>query len=329
MIDTYITISVNRKSDIEQIQQRIIQNNIQFPVYILEYEHSYQINFTSDYEEWELDNAILQCFPDYEYTKDLERGRKEIRIQISRNQSEFSTDDWGRRIESPLNETKFLVKKSNSKPGKFSPRIKVLFESNEQIYYTNIVHGINKATNEKGFLLLNNFQSENNDTAEIIKDRLYKSPLEAFHSGYSKILELAETDFSLYLEKKKKDIKDVQKLPRKIIRDFVNACNKLDTKKILENLDEHLVFEMLKNRQTTISTKGVEEFKEFLSTSNQQLCGKNYKIRSSWDFSFQTITIGLKYLQSPTNQEVSNMQKYEQMKFVLDGNKIISIINEN
>lgn len=110
MIETYITISVNRKTDIDQIQDIIIKNNIQFPVYFLEYGDSYQINFTSDYEEWELDTAILKCFPEYEYTTELGKGGKEIRIQISRHQSEFSTDKWGRPIENPLNEKKYLVK---------------------------------------------------------------------------------------------------------------------------------------------------------------------------------------------------------------------------
>lgn len=156
MIETEITITVNRKSDIEQVQQKIIENKIRFPVYIREFEYSYQINFTSDYEEWEMDTAILSCFPDYEYTTDLERGRKEIRIQIFRYQSELSTDGWGRPIENPLNETKYLVKKSINKSEKFNPKIKVLFEDKEEYYYVNIVNGINKATDEKGFLLLDN-----------------------------------------------------------------------------------------------------------------------------------------------------------------------------
>ena len=126
MIETEISITVNRKSDIDLIKQKIVENKFQFPIYIREYEFSYQINFTSDYEEWELDTAILDSFPGYEFTTDLEKGRKEIRIQIIRYQSELSTDGWGRRIENPLNETKYLVKTSASKPEKFSPKIKVL-----------------------------------------------------------------------------------------------------------------------------------------------------------------------------------------------------------
>ena len=122
MIETQISITVNRKSDIALLEQKIIENQFQFPVYIREYEFSYQINFTSDYEEWELYTAILSSFPGYEFTTDLERGRKEIRIQISRYQSELSTDGWGRRIENPLNETKYLIKTSINK------EIKIMFK---------------------------------------------------------------------------------------------------------------------------------------------------------------------------------------------------------
>ena len=110
MIETEISITVNRKSDITLLEQTIVGNKFQFPVYIREYEFSYQINFTSDYEEWELDTAILNSFPGYEFTTDLEKGRKEIRVQISRYQSELSTDGWGRRIENPLDETKNIGK---------------------------------------------------------------------------------------------------------------------------------------------------------------------------------------------------------------------------
>ncbi|WP_223225280.1 hypothetical protein [Sphingobacterium cavernae] len=83
MIETEISIIVNRKTDIDLIQQKIIENNFRFPVYVLEFEEGFQIKTTSDYEEWELDTLILNSFPEYEFTTDLEKGRKEIRLQIS------------------------------------------------------------------------------------------------------------------------------------------------------------------------------------------------------------------------------------------------------
>ncbi len=329
MIETEISITVNRKSDLTLLEQAIVGNKFQFPVYILEYEFSYQINFTSDYEEWELDTAILNSFPGYEFTTDLEKGRKEIRVQISRYQSELSTDGWGRRIENPLDETKYLVKKSVNKPEKFNPKIKVLFEDKEQYYFVNIVDGVNSATEEKGFLLLDHFKNNETDEATFFKDRLYKSPLEAFRSGYYKLSEVVDKDFGTFLENKKKETREIQKLPRKIIRDFINACNSSDENSILKDLDEDIFFEIRKNWKSLFETEGLSEFKKYLSSSDQQLCGKNFKIRSSWDFNLPKVIIGLKYFPKSSNTEERPFQKYGQIEFVLEKNKIIRIIDES
>lgn len=329
MIETEISITVNRKSDIDLIKQKIVENKFQFPIYIREYEFSYQINFTSDYEEWELDTAILDSFPGYEFTTDLEKGRKEIRIQIIRYQSELSTDGWGRRIENPLNETKYLVKTSASKPEKFSPKIKVLFEDKEQYYFINIVDGINKATDEKGFLLLDDFKTNNEaNKADILKDKLYKSPMEAFQWGYSKMSEVVENDFSIYLENKKKEVREIQKLPRKIIRDFIKSCNSSDESNILKHLDEHTIFEKRKNWKTIFEVEGISKFKEYLSSSEQELYGKDFKIRSSWNFNLPNVTIGIKYFPPSVDKGNKFNLKYEQMTITLNNNKITSIIYE-
>jgi hypothetical protein len=326
MIETNITITVNRKPDIELIEQKIIQRKIQSPVYIREYEFSFQVSFTSDYEEWELDSAILNCFPEYEYTEDLERGRKEIRLIISRYQSELSTDDWGRPIENPLNETKYLVKKSVKKAGKFNTKIKVLFEDREQFYFINIVNDINKKTQEQGFLLLNDFKTNNEDnSAEILKDQLYKTSSEAFDSGLHRMSNVVDNDFSLYLENKKKEIEEIQKLPRKIIRDFIKAYNNLDERSILKNLDERLVYERRVIWQTISTTNGLDEFKKFFHSHHQTLSGRNLKI-SSWTIELPRVTISVKYL--PIS-ETRPLPKYGQIRFLLENNKIIDIIDES
>ena len=328
MVETNVSITVNRKSDITILEQTIIANKFQFPVYIREYEFSYQIDFTSDYEEWELDTAILNSFPGYEFTTDLEKGRKEIRVQISRFQSELSTDGWGRRIENPLDETKYLVKASANKSEKFNPKIKVLFEDKEQYYFVNIVDGINSATEEKGFLLLDCFETDEANEAAFFKDRLYKSPLEAFHSGYYKLSELVDKDFSTYIKNKNKKNRKIQKLPRKIIRDFINACNASDDSSIVHNLDEKIIFEERKNWKTIFETEGLSKFKEYLNSSKQQLCGKNFKIRSSWSFNLPNVTIDVKYFPLPTEGNMHPTQKYEQIRFVLNDEKIVSILYE-
>lgn len=331
MIETEITILINRKSDIGVIKKNIIETNIQFPVYIFEYENHYRINFVSDYEEWELDSKILDFFPEYEFTTSLENGRKEIRLQLSRYQSEFSSDNWGRPIESPLNETKYLIKKSNIKLVKFNPKIKVLFGRNEQNYYINIVNGINKATEEKGFLLLNDFKSnDENKEVEIIKDKLYKSPIEAFNNGYYKIQEIVNQDFKDYIEAQKKEIRERQKLPRKLIRDFINSCNKSEIEGILKNLDENLIFEKRIRWKTELMIEGIQEFETYIKSPNQELFAKNFKIRSSWSINLPHITIGVKFYPITTDheEEIRNTLKYKQIRFEINNNKIISIIEE-
>lgn len=332
MIETEITILVNRKSDIDLIKQKIIDSKIQFPIYILEYKNHYQINFVSDYEEYELESSILECFPEYEFTSDLERGRKEIRLQLSRYQSELSTDDWGRPIENPLDEIKYLIKKSNGKPEKFNPEIKVLFEDKEQCYYINIVDGINQTSGEKGFLLLNEFKTKNiGNGTDFFKDRLYKSLFEAFNSGCLKMQNVVNKDFANHIENRKKELRELQKLPRKIIRDFINACNKSDNEGILKNLAKTVIFEKRTHWQTELRIEGIEELKEYIKSPNQELCARNLTIRSSWDFNLPNVTIGVKYFPVSTNSEneISNTQQYRRIRFVLKENKIVSITEEN
>ncbi|CAI8878874.1 hypothetical protein [Chryseobacterium sp. IT-36CA2] len=327
MIETEITITINRKSDIEQVEQKIINSKIQSPVFIRKYAHSYQIDFTSDYEQWELDTAILGAFPDYEYVTNLGGGRKEIRVQVSRYQSPYSTDGWGRQIETPLNETKYLVKKSDKRFEEFSSTIRVLFGDEEQHYYVNTVPGLNKANDEQGVLLLNNFKTKNKDS-EIFGDKLYRSEWDAFHSAYYKMQNVINADFVLYLEKKKKETTAIQKVPRKIIRDFIAACNSFDEDAIIKNLHETMSFEKLKNFRSTVRTDGIIAFKEYLTSADQQLCGKNFKIRTSWNFALPVVTIGVKYFPSASEQGAVQQQKYDRIQFRLQDDRINRIIIE-
>lgn len=276
-----------------------------------------------------MDKAILACFSGYEFTSDLERGRKEIRVEISRHQSEFCTDGWGRPIENPLNETKYLVKKSKEKSERFSSVIKVLFEETERDYYVNIIDGFNRATKEQGFLLLNEFRVENEDSnVEILKDKLYKTPLEAFYEGYYKMHELVDADFTVYLENKRKEIRETQKIPRKIIRDFIKACNSFNEKDILKNISENIVFEKRKNWQTVFRANGIDEMKEYLNSATQSLCFKDLKIRSSWNFNLPIVTIGIKFFPISDDPEIKHPQKYGQIIFTLEDDEIVSIIEE-
>jgi len=326
MVETEVTVIITRKSDLQTIEQLIIERKIQFPVYIREFELNYQVSFTSDYEEWELDTAILHSFPGYEFTTELGKGQKEIRLQVSRYQSEFSTDGWGRPIENPLNETKYLQKKAVNKLEKFNPKVKVLFENQEQYYFVNIVGGINKTTEEKGFLLLDSFKANVNiDEAGVLKDKLYMSPLEAFYAGCYRMSDIVERDFKLYIEEKKKAIKNTEKQPRKIIRDFIHACNRFDEANLYKNLDDKVVYERRLNWKTVLITKGIDAFKQFIQSQDQHLCKSDLKIRSSWTVNLPSVTIGVKY--PADNAAKTLFEKYGQFTFIIKDHKIVNIID--
>lgn len=212
MIETQINISVNRKADINTIKSILIRNKIESPVYLTEFGENFAINFTSSYEEWELDKLIIDAFAGYEFTTDLHHGREEIRVEISRYQSELCTTDWGNSIDNPLNETKYLIKKSVEAPIQFNPAIKVLFGPDEQIYHINIIPGINNSTREKGFLLVDEFKYEADPaTADFFPDKLYKTQLDAFYIGKDKLENIVDRDFKDFLEIKRKKNNSVKK----------------------------------------------------------------------------------------------------------------------
>lgn len=211
-----------------------------------------------------------------------------------------------------------------------NPKIKVLFEDKEQYYYVNIVDGINKANDEKGFLLLDNFKNKiEYNTAELLKDRLYKTKLEAFHSGYNKLSELVDDHFKLHLEKKKKKNREIEKLPRKIIRDFIKACNSFDEVALFKNLDKDFIYERRLNWKIISKANGIAEFKEHLNSPEQHLFNKSFKISSSWTFNLPRISIGVKYFPVSTDTEKQPFQKYGEIGFILEDNIITSIIDES
>lgn len=329
MIETQISIIINRKKDLELIKSCFINNKIQFLIYISEYEEHFTANFTSDYEEWELETEILKHLPEYEFTESLDKGRKEIRLQISRYQSQFCTDGWGRPIENPLNETKYLIKKSKNKLTRFNPRITVLFEDKEQSYFVNIINGVNKRTNEKGFLLLNEFRKkDDDDNSEILKDKLYKTPLEAFHYAHYKMEDLVNSDFDEYIKNKKKEIRKQQRIPRKKVRDFINSCNENDLDNIIRNLDKDFIFEKNVKWRTEKEFNGVQEFKNYINSKEQDLCSMNFKIRSSWHINLpHYITIGVKFFPDINDKNKMTLE-YRKYEFEFKNEKIIRITEE-
>ncbi|MFP3597064.1 hypothetical protein [Chryseobacterium sp. SIMBA_029] len=330
MVETQIYISVNRKADIDVIKTILIRNKIESPVYITEFGENFGINFTSSYEEWELDKLISETFPGYEFVTDLNRGRKEIRLEISRYQSELCTTKWGNPIDNPLNQTRYLIKKSLEVPIRFNPEIKVLFGSDEKSYHINIIPGINSSTQEKGFLLLDDFkQKADPETTDFFPDKLYKTQLDAFYRGKDKLESIVATDFMEFLGLKKREKQQCEKIPRKIIREFVNSCNNYDYDSILKDLSPNIEFEIRVNWQQKFVTEGIEDLKKYIRSSHQQICGRHFKIKSPWTFHQKDISISLHTSTPPSETEEVPKNFYRiQLNFRMEEQKINQIIFE-
>lgn len=328
-METHIYISVNRKTDIEIIKTILIKNKIEFPIYFMEYEKHFGIKFTSDYEEWELNSHICDAFPEYELTTDPDRGRKEIRLEISRYQNELFSE-WGAPIENPLNEIKYLIKKSEKVEAKFSPVVKVLFGSDEKSYHVNIIPGINNGTQEKGFLLLNEFNEEADpEETDFFPDRLYKTKIEAFQYGINKIEGIVNNDFEEYKALKKAEKRQREKIPRKIIRDFIKDCNNNQYNSVLKNLSEDFLFEVRVNWRQKLTTQGIDNFSDYIESSYQELCGRAFKIKSTWTFNEPKISIYLETFTPPAENEETPKNIYRlQLSFRIENEKITQLIVE-
>jgi hypothetical protein len=206
MIEFEINITLNRPSDADRAEEMIKSLAIQAPVFILDFGESCQISFTSDYGYYEINTLVEREFDGYELVKYPGNGKKEIRLQIHRYQSPVSTDGWGRRIEDPVDETLYLIKKAKPKPVTYNPKVRVLFEDTAKEYYINIVPGLRKSDNQEGFLIIDSFENihglDNKDKQLIQK--LYPNVGDAFRGGISLLIDFAKDKFSDYLNAKKK-----------------------------------------------------------------------------------------------------------------------------
>lgn len=330
MIETQINISVNRKTDIKIIKSILIKNKVEVPIYITEFGDYFNINFSSSYEEWELDRFICDAFPDYELSTDLQRGKNEIRLEISRHQSVLSTSDWGSLIENPLNQTKYLIKKAKEVPIQFNPVVKVLFGPEEKHYHINIFPGINSSTQEKGFLLLDEFKEQAvPETTAFFPDKLYNSRIDAFYRGREKLESIVEKDFAEYLAAKRKEKQQREKIPRRIIREFVKGCNNNDIVGIIKNLSENLYFEIRVNWRQKLICEGLENFTNYIDSSYQELCARDFKIKSAWSFQDQDVSISLETSIPPLETDEAPKSFYRiRLNIRLDQQKITRIILE-
>lgn len=81
-----------------------------------------------------------------------------------------------------------------------------MFLEEERDYYINIVPGINKTTQEKGYLIIDSFDKlyKNNNTDATFIRYLYRDYSDAFWSAFNKMEIKVDQDFRAFTKKRKK-----------------------------------------------------------------------------------------------------------------------------
>ena len=79
---------------------------------------------------------------------------------------------------------------------------------------------------------------------------------------------IANRYFKNYQELKKKKLREEQKIPRKIIRQFINCCKSSEIDGIIKTLPDNIVYERRINWQSELRIEGL---KSLSNSSNLQI----------------------------------------------------------
>ncbi len=208
MIEIHFQLSV-LEEDLKQVHRVFKEAQIDFPIFFIDLEGAIKIEFTSDYEEYELVKEIEKLFEGYEFKKMLPLGETEIKLVLHRYHSPFSTDGWGGPIENPINEILYLIKQPTAKEKKqdFKPTVAVSYKGEVKEYHINLIHG--KKGEEKGFLVLKDFENYlYGEKHEVGFYDGFRSKLsESFRYGLSHLEQYVEMKVKAYKKSRKKNKK--------------------------------------------------------------------------------------------------------------------------
>ncbi|MFS2185674.1 hypothetical protein ACCC92_03310 [Mucilaginibacter sp. Mucisp84] len=207
MLQFDFNISLNDKTHIDLLTGTIKNHHIGKPVFIIEYEDSYQLMFESDYEQYELIKEFAAHFDDYEYTEDISGGNDEILMAVRRVQSPFSSDNFGRRWnEDPIEKNFYLVKIKDALPAqKPQSVIHVLFGKEIREYKIHVGEAVNRNTKEEGYIVIKEIPQEG-EKPEFLTG-LFLNAADAFWEGYRLLTPRVEADYEDFQKELKRSKK--------------------------------------------------------------------------------------------------------------------------
>lgn len=155
MLQISINIELFDKQHIKLLLEIIKKQSISNAVFITEHQDRFQIIFENDYEQYELQQEIGNCFKGFSYTSNIDNNIEEVKLAIHITQSAMSTDNWGRQWnENDINTSKYLVKRKTAIPDIPNPKFWVLFGQELRTFAVDIRPGVNKHNDEKGYVIV-------------------------------------------------------------------------------------------------------------------------------------------------------------------------------
>ena len=134
---------------------------------------------------------------------DLSSGNEQVLMIITKAQSPFSTDGWGRRWnEDSIDNINYLVKKRERQPDKPMTEFTVLFDAERREYHVPIYSKRDLDRDGDVYVVAKEYVAQG-EQPEIISDPL-QTIEDAFWYGYNKLIDKIDADYMQYQHEQKK-----------------------------------------------------------------------------------------------------------------------------
>jgi hypothetical protein len=204
MLQISINIELFDKQHIKLLLEIIKKQSISNAVFITEHQDRFQIMFENDYEQYELQQKIGNCFEGFSYTTNIDNNIEEVKLAIHITQSAMSTDNWGRQWnENDVNTSKYLVKRKIAIPDIPNPKFWVLFGQELRTFAVDIRPCVNKLNNQIGYIVVND-KTNKKEEAELLVDKLFQNVSSAFWEGFRLLGPEIEEEYLAYTKELKK-----------------------------------------------------------------------------------------------------------------------------
>ncbi len=197
MIDIDVEIEC-KKGDLPLLLKILSSEHPITPIYIVEFSEFYNVSFRVDYDDDQIVCDLRDRFDGFEFTDQLGIGNSDVRMKIRRVQAN-STDGWGRPLY-PFDKTLYLVAVADNKIDKINPQFQAIMFGEAKKYQVNIVRGVRKESNEKGFVVIGD--PNLGKDAPVIINELFKDENQAFWAGIRKLTNSIQKEFEVLKQKR-------------------------------------------------------------------------------------------------------------------------------